>query len=360
MDWLKNFFIPSKENGYRPNSLERRSGAIIVLLVIITFGFSHTQTLFTQSSEWFRASIISAALVDLTNGERSGEALTTLKRSPVLDRAAQLKAEDMAGKGYFAHESPEGRTPWYWFKQVGYGYTYAGENLAINFSDSINVVDAWMNSPGHRANIMKSEYREIGIGIAKGNYKGASTIFVVQLFGTPQSQFIAAKKLTSDRGPQEKRINPIHSALTKEKLGSSSQVLPASTEVVAPPHEVFLPKEPQEMITHSKSMVFSDFATTVAEQGVQPVNLPETESVPDTKVSAQHSFVWRFLTSPSTVLNVIYICLSLFIALSLICAIVFEWRRQHLIQIFYGIGLLAIIGVMLYIHLVLTPGTNIR
>ncbi len=96
-----------------------------------------------------------------------------------------MKADDMATKGYFAHTSPEGLTPWYWFAQVGYNYTYAGENLAINFNESKDVDTAWLASPTHRANILNSHYTEIGIATAQGMYKGVQATFVVQMFGTP-------------------------------------------------------------------------------------------------------------------------------------------------------------------------------
>ena len=61
-----------------------------------------------------------------------------------------MKAQDMATLGYFAHVSPDGKTPWYWIEKVGYDYQYAGENLAINFSDSKDVTNAWMASPLHK------------------------------------------------------------------------------------------------------------------------------------------------------------------------------------------------------------------
>lgn len=97
-----------------------------------------------------------------------------------------MKAQDMATKGYFAHTSPEGKkTPWYWLKQVGYQYQYAGENLAINFTDSKDVTNAWMNSPTHKANIVKDKYTEVGTGIATGLYEGRETVFVAQVYANP-------------------------------------------------------------------------------------------------------------------------------------------------------------------------------
>ncbi len=91
----------------------------------------------------------------------------------------------MSTKGYFAHTSPEGITPWYWFTQAGYHFVFAGENLAIDFTESQDVENAWLNSPAHRANILDSRFTEIGIAVKDGIYQGQPTTYVVQMFGKP-------------------------------------------------------------------------------------------------------------------------------------------------------------------------------
>lgn len=131
------------------------------------------------------SAIYASVLVNLTNQNRAAANINELKVNPLLEKAAQLKADDMATKGYFAHNTPEGLTPWYWFKEAGYNYAYAGENLAVNFQNSEDVETAWMNSRGHFLNIMNPKYTEIGIATSTGMYKGREAIFVVQMFGTP-------------------------------------------------------------------------------------------------------------------------------------------------------------------------------
>lgn len=133
------------------------------------------------------AEVLPSALVYLTNQERQDESLSQLTENTILIKAAQSKADDMAAKGYFAHVSPDGKTPWFWLEQAGYPYVKAGENLAVNFVDSEDVVDAWIKSPTHKANIMNGKYEEIGIATAEGEYKGKKAIFVVQFFGTQRS-----------------------------------------------------------------------------------------------------------------------------------------------------------------------------
>ena len=144
------------------------------------------------------AAVISAAMVDMTNDNREEASLGGLRVNEKLVAAAQAKADDMAAKGYFAHDSPDGTTSWKWFYDAGYSFAYAGENLAVDFSDSEDVVEAWMASPTHRANIMNDRFTEIGIATAVGTYKGRTATFVVQMFGTPANEPVAAVARVSE------------------------------------------------------------------------------------------------------------------------------------------------------------------
>ncbi len=90
------------------------------------------------------AAVVQAQVVALTNVERTDNSVPILTENSVLDQAAQARAEDMASKGYFSHTAPDGSLPWVWFDKFGYNYRYAGENLAVRFTDSNEVVNAWM------------------------------------------------------------------------------------------------------------------------------------------------------------------------------------------------------------------------
>jgi len=153
---------------------------LVVLVVLIGAIPSFRATVFDSLS-----AIYASVLVNLTNKDRARENISELKVSPILEKAAQMKADDMASKGYFAHNTPEGLTPWYWFTLAGYKYAFAGENLAVNFEESEDVQTAWMNSRGHFLNIMNPKYTEIGIATSTGIYKGREAVFVVQMFGSP-------------------------------------------------------------------------------------------------------------------------------------------------------------------------------
>ncbi len=132
------------------------------------------------------SAVYASVLVTLTNQNRAMANIAELKVNPLLERAAQMKADDMASKSYFAHNTPDGKTPWYWLDEAGYKYVFAGENLAVNFTESEDVERAWMNSRGHFLNIMNPRFTEIGIATSTGIYKDREAIFVVQMFGAPK------------------------------------------------------------------------------------------------------------------------------------------------------------------------------
>lgn len=188
-NWLKRHFIPHEGNDHRPHFLHRKNtrqliGVVLlfelVLFILPALNFAR------YFEELHLGAVMPGVLSTLTNYERTSQNLPQLTESAILNEAARLKAEDMATKSYFAHTSPEGITPWYWLAKVGYNYTYAGENLAINFVDSEDVTEAWMNSPTHRANIVHRAYTEVGTGVAVGTYQGHETVFVAQIYGNPR------------------------------------------------------------------------------------------------------------------------------------------------------------------------------
>lgn len=184
---LKDYLLPHRGNSYKPILFTAGGVAVLVLgLLLVQAAYVlQTSVVFTQTN--FLASVLPGVLSTLTNEDRMKNGVSTLVSDPLLVEAAQLKAADMAEKGYFAHVDPSGRAPWFWLDMVGYQYTYAGENLAVNFKDSKDVQEAWMNSPTHRANIVKPQYTRIGIGTAEGEYNGRATTFVVQFFATPRN-----------------------------------------------------------------------------------------------------------------------------------------------------------------------------
>ena len=115
----------------------------------------------------------------LVNAERSKQGLKLLKMNWELSRIARLKSEDMAIKKYFDHQSPTYGSPFDMIKSFGIKYQTAGENIAMGQKTPAAVMTGWMNSPGHRANILNANFAELGIGIAKNS---SGTLYWTQMF----------------------------------------------------------------------------------------------------------------------------------------------------------------------------------
>ncbi|MBR5229676.1 MAG: hypothetical protein IKW01_02375 [Firmicutes bacterium] len=118
------------------------------------------------------ASGMTAEVIRMTNENRQRAGLSSLSANSSLNRLAQLKAEDMAKNGYFSHTSPSYGSAFDMLKASGIAYRTAGENIAKGQKSAQSVMTGWMNSAGHRENIMSSSYTEIGVGYtqdSKGN-----------------------------------------------------------------------------------------------------------------------------------------------------------------------------------------------
>lgn len=179
---IVHHFIPSHHNAYRPHILKRTWLVFFLALALAAEGFLVANLVVRGTGENFLAAVISSEIIHQTNRERVRNGIGGLTENTQLDAAAFAKAQDMARKGYFAHVGPGGIQPWEWIRAAGYTYQYAGENLAVRFVDSSDVVNAWMASPSHHANMVKEVYTDIGVGIAQGVYEGQPATFVVQYF----------------------------------------------------------------------------------------------------------------------------------------------------------------------------------
>lgn len=130
---------------------------------------SQTQTQSDQQ-QGSQLSQFEKEVVKLTNQERTQRGLQPLKINTTLSKMARDKSQDMANNNYFSHQSPTYGSPFDMMKQYGISYSTAGENIAEGQQTPQEVVNAWMNSPGHRANILNPDFTEIGVGyVAQGN-----------------------------------------------------------------------------------------------------------------------------------------------------------------------------------------------
>lgn len=185
---VAHYLVPRRTNNYRPQILHSES---LLVLVVITVGFfSLIQTVkffpsLQNSILGFATNISVEEVVISTNQQREQLGLKPLTLNSQLSAAALAKAQDMFDNQYWAHTSPEGKQPWDFIKAANYRYKMAGENLARDFYQTSDMVQAWMNSPTHKDNIVNSQYEQIGVAVVNGKLEGFETTLVVQMFGAP-------------------------------------------------------------------------------------------------------------------------------------------------------------------------------
>jgi len=135
--------------------------------------------------------ITTETVVRQMNAMRAVNSLPPLVVSDKLTKAAESRMQDMIDGEWWSHDSPDGMSPFVWLSAADYDYMYAAENLAAGFETSAVLVEAWMESPGHRANIMGVQYAECGIAIIDGSTKGrALGKSVVVLFGRQKTALL--------------------------------------------------------------------------------------------------------------------------------------------------------------------------
>lgn len=367
----------------------------MAVMVLITFLGTNLQAILWQSSEWLVSTVLPAVVVDLTNDERADNNAVPLRRNATLDRAAQLKAQHMANNEYFAHYAPDGTSPWYWFDTAGYRYAHAGENLAIHFTDSAEVVDAWMKSPSHRKNIVDGKFTEIGVGTAKGEFDGFDTVYVVQLFGTPAAAPVATPEPVTTQpaaaaeAPAVEVVAVDSEVVAVEETSTSVLAVETEPEVVVPasePVEVIVEPEPQEVVTtqpveaqeevvSTKVTPESEIVTEIAAEptptpvAVEDVVVIETPLMTTssglavasiTEAPAEtNSPIAGFITRPHLVLEVVYALLAVIVVTLLLISLFMEARKVHPVQVAYSTGMLATMALLLWVHTTLISGAVI-
>ncbi len=187
---LKDFFIPHSGNNHKPHALHPKrvlfhvSSALVIKAIVVLVMLQYPLT------AWMTPDVIageSKKIISQTNSLRSSLSLSTLSENQKLDQAAYEKVQDMFLQQYFAHRSPSGLGLDYWAKQGGYNNYYViGENLAVGYNNATEVMSAWRNSPTHYKNLVEPLYKDIGVSLVGGKYKGEDTVFIAQYFGALQ------------------------------------------------------------------------------------------------------------------------------------------------------------------------------
>lgn len=184
-DFFRHYFLPHHSNNQRPKILHHDSLFIVAIFflaaTLFVVNIKHTNPRVLGTS----INIATQDLLKLTNEERAKNGEPSLVMNDELTQAAQNKAQDMFAQDYWAHNSPTGKMPWDFIKAAGYDYEYAGENLARGFTSAPDVVDAWMNSPEHRQNMLSPNYHDVGFALQEGSLTGEKdTILIVEELGS--------------------------------------------------------------------------------------------------------------------------------------------------------------------------------
>jgi uncharacterized protein YkwD len=226
MSLFHHLFLPHHSNNQRAKLLHPSSW-VILIIVFALFQFSLTKAGNAYPQILGYASQISPTeVIRLTNVKRQSTGLNPVNVDPQLNQAAARKAADMFARDYWAHVSPVGTQPWTFISDSGYVYRYAGENLARDFSDPNSVVEAWMNSPSHRENLLSARYSDIGVAVVDGTLDGRETTLVVQMFGTRLAANPSVNAATTFRVKAE--------AGTKDNLSTPTPIIvPTRAPVVA-------------------------------------------------------------------------------------------------------------------------------
>ena len=197
---MRNFiyclFFPHPMNNHRARILQPKALLLVISFFVFSSFFFSSQ--FNPLGNRIRAfaDISTTELLNFTNQKREANGLPDLSDNSQLTLAAQRKADDMFTKNYWSHNSPDGTTPWVFITGAGYQYVYAGENLARGFNSANDVVNAWMASPDHRANLLSPNYSDVGFAVESGKLSGEETFLVVQEFGSKASSPVVPAKIT--------------------------------------------------------------------------------------------------------------------------------------------------------------------
>ncbi len=237
--YLKHWLIPHKQNDHRPHLIRRRGLVFLVLVIIgIQAAAYSLRPVSVRVADGGRvlayaSDITPVELLNQTNQQRAAAGLPALRLDSRLNQSAGLKSQNMFAENYWAHVSPSGIQPWYWFGQAGYKYRYAGENLARDFDTTSGTVAGWMDSPGHRANMLNTHYTDVGFAVVNGTLLGGETTLVVAHYGALVSATVAAAPAPATAKPAA--TQPVATpASTPEPTPLPATPVPTPTPAAAP------------------------------------------------------------------------------------------------------------------------------
>jgi uncharacterized protein YkwD len=302
---IKKYILPSRANNYHPHSI-RPIGLAIVVALIASFNLTYNMASAHRTQVLGYATNISASeVISLTNQQRANNGLGALAYNAQLTQAAQAKAQDMLAKNYWSHYSPEGNGPAYFISASGYSYSTAGENLAKDFNTSSGVVNAWMGSTGHRANILNGNFIHTGVAVVNGTLQGSETTLVVAMYAAPNTPTPAPAPTSAPTPPPPQPVqNPAPGSTTAEvqsqEQATESEALPTTTdsesdkqnEQTAPTGTTAAPPPPTDQIAGQVQSAETSIIAREQLNWAQQVSLVLLSTVLLINV-LKHTIVWR-------------------------------------------------------------------
>lgn len=227
----------NKPRGLSDRAFDKVYWPYLPLILIMVFLMSISIQSGALSAAWshhkgkvlsYATSMSITGLLADTNSDRASNGVAPLSLNDKLAKAAQAKANDMATRNYWSHNTPDGQEPWAFVTDQGYSYAKLGENLATGFSNELATVNGWMASPHHRDNLLDSDFTQVGFGFANdADYTaagGGPMTVVVAFYGRPASASPALANLNNSPTPTQIEVansNAAPSVLSNEASPTS-------------------------------------------------------------------------------------------------------------------------------------------
>ncbi|NLE29779.1 MAG: CAP domain-containing protein [Phycisphaerae bacterium] len=170
---------------FTTTGFKRLQTLLLILACLIPLGTAGCGLdLFALLSDITQSEKVAYEVFELTNQERAKAGLPALTWNDNLAKAAEAHCQDMIDRNYFAHNTPENLTPGDRATVAGYNWLWVGENIAAGYTTPEQVMQGWMNSPDHKENILRIQFKELGVGV---RVSPVGRVYWVQEFGTPES-----------------------------------------------------------------------------------------------------------------------------------------------------------------------------
>lgn len=229
MGWLTHIFSPHESNNYRAKLLHHKILVGAICLLFFSAYFLNSIKINFPSVLGISTEMTPQELVILTNQKRAELGLSPLTLNQRLSEAATGKAKDMFTQNYWAHNSPDGKTPWVFIKTAGYNYVFAGENLARGYTTAADVVSAWMASPDHKKNMLSPNYNDVGFSVDVGKLSGEDTVLVVEMLASGSSGNVA-QAITDTQKTEENAQNQTNTPQAKVNQANGQKTIVAAAK----------------------------------------------------------------------------------------------------------------------------------